>query len=125
MIEKLLDLGYKRVRDFDDKGMRENLEYFTSGRANPIGSDYYAKVVEQRVLYEMDDGSRFENRVSLNIILLADEAENGMLDCFCVPPYPFELKTEGDFDALANLYNVYRSDLKELMEYEKKHPSDA
>ena len=54
-----------------------------------------------------------------------DEAENGMLDCFCVPPYPFELKTEEDFDALANLYNVYRSDLKELMEYEKKHPSDA
>ena len=121
----LLDLGYKRVRDFDDEGMRENLEYFTRGRSNPAGSDYYAKVVEQRVLYEMEDGSRFENRVSLNIILLVDETENGMLDCFCVPPYPFELKTEGDFDALANLYNVYRSDLEELMECEKKHPSDA
>lgn len=119
MIEKLLDLDYKRVCDFDNKDMRENLEYFTSERANPIGSNFYAKVVEQCVCYEMDDGSQFENHISLNIIFLVDEIKDNMLDCFCVPPYPFELKTKEDFDVLANLYNIYRSDLRELMEDEK------
>ena len=119
MIDKLIDLDYKRVCDFDNKDMRENLEFFTNERAHPVGSTYYAKVVEQCLQYEMDDGSVFENHIALNIIFLVNEFKDDMLDCFCVPPYPIEMKTQEDFDVLANLYRIYRSDLKELMEDEK------
>lgn len=120
MIEKLRDLDYKRVSDFTNKDMRENLEFFTNERAKPKTSNFYAKVIEQYIQYEMDDGSIFENRISLNIIFLIDELEDNMLDCFCVPSYPFELKTQEDFDVLTNLYKIYRNDLKEIMNYEKE-----
>lgn len=119
MITKLLDLDYKRICDFENDEMRENLELFTNERQKPDTATYYAKVVEQCIRYEMDDGSTFENHISLNIIFLVDEFKDDMLDCFCVPPYPFELKTQEDFDALRNLYGIYRSDLKGLMEDEK------
>lgn len=125
MIAKLLDLDYKRVCDFENNDMRENLEFFTNERQKPDTATFYAKVVEQCIRYEMDDGSVFENRISLGIIFLVDDFNDNMLDCFCVPPYPFELKTQGDFDALRNLYEIYRNDLKKLMDDEKVSPYRA
>ena len=125
MIAKLLDLDYKRVCDFENNDMRENLEFFTNERQKPDTATFYAKVVEQCIRYEMDDGGVFENRISLNIIFLVDDFNDNMLDCFCVPPYPFELKTQEDFDVLRNLYEIYRNDLKELMNDEKVSPYRA
>lgn len=122
MIAKLLDLDYKRVCDFENNDMRENLEFFTNERQKPDTATFYAKVVEQCIQYEMDDGSVFENHISLNIIFLVDDFNDNMLDCFCVPPYPFELKTQEDFNVLRNLYEIYRNDLKELMNDEKVNP---
>lgn len=125
MIAKLLDLDYKRVCDFENNDMRENLEFFTNERQKPDTATFYAKVVEQCIQYEMDDGSVFENHISLNIVFLVDDFNDNMLDCFCVPPYPFELKTQEDFGVLRNLYEIYRNDLKELMNDEKASPCCA
>ena len=120
MIETLINLKYKRVCEFNNNDMRENLNFFVKKRYRPVDAEYYAKVVEQHAIYEMDSGDEFTNIISLNIFFLIDEKNDEMLDCFCVASYPFEIKTETDIKILNNLYDIYINDLKQLMEVENE-----
>lgn len=120
MIETLINLKYKRVCEFNNKDMRENLNFFIKKRCHPVDAEYYAKIIEQHAIYEMDNGDEFTNIISLNIFFLIDEKNDEMLDCFCVASYPFEIKTETDIKILNNLYDIYINDLKQLMEVENE-----
>lgn len=125
MIEKLLGLDYKRICDFEDERLRERLEFLVGKRSKPENATYFAKVLDQTIEYEMDDGSTFQNRISLTIFFLASEPEGNMYDCFCMASYPFEMRTQEDFDVLANLYGIYRDDIREVMEDEKETGNHA
>ena len=114
MINKLKKLGYKRIEEFNPQ-FQDHFKKLLNGRPNPFNSTYYMKMIDITLAYDMEDGSKFENTVSLSIFFMVNEPNNDVDNYYCVCSYPFEIKTEADFDGLQKLFEVYRNDVKTVM----------
>ena len=119
MINKIRALQYKPISEFTNPTTRERLQFMISNRTVPNNLTYYAKIIDQEIQYELTDGSTLSHRISLTIFMLADETEETIIDCFTIPSYPFELRVSEDFTVLSELFEIYKSDIKEVMNYEK------
>lgn len=115
MVEKIKKLGYQYFDDFQNPDQREMLQSLVRDRQVPENDTYLVKMIDIQIKYEMEDKSFFINTLSLTLYFLVNEQNNDVDNYFCIPTYPFEMKTEADFDALKQLFDVYRNDVKTVM----------
>ena len=129
MISKLKQLDYKPIQEFENPNLRHNLNNLIARRMRPFQSEFYVKILDQSIRYEMDDGEFFENRVSLTCFFLINTVDNTLYDYFSVVSYPFDLRTEEDFGLLQNLFTIFRTDvsiiLKEGNIYEEREEGEG
>lgn len=111
MISKLKQLSYKPIQEFTNQNIQRNLNNLVSKRIRPYQSEFYVKILDQTIRYEMDDGDTFENRVSITCFFLVNTVDNTLYDYFSVVSYPFDLRTEEDFKLLENLFTIFRTDV--------------
>lgn len=129
MISKLKQLSYKPIQEFTNQNIQRNLNNLISRRIRPFQSEFYVKILDQSIRYEMDNGDTFENRVSITCFFLVNTVDDTLYDYFSVVSYPFDLRTEEDFKLLENLYTIFRTDvsiiLKEGNIYEENSEPQA
>ena len=129
MISKLKQLSYKPIQEFNNPTIQRNLNNLIARRMRPYQSEFYVKILDQSIRYEMDNGDTFENRVSITCFFLIDTNNGTLYDYFSVVSYPFDLRTEEDFELLKNLYTIFRTDvsiiLKEGEIYEEPEEGQA
>ena len=112
MISKLKQLSYKPIQEFTNQTIQRNLNNLVAKRMRPYQSEFYVKIIDQSIRYEMDNGDTFENRVSLTCFFLVNTVDDTLYDYFSVVSYPFDLRTEEDFELLRNLYRIFRTDVE-------------
>ena len=120
MIKTLTDLNYKRASEFNNEKMRARINYFIENSFQPPNTEYYVKIVEQQLIYETDSGDTFENSLALINYFLIDKSTEAVIDCFCAPAKPFQIRTASEITILNELYEIYISDLEKIMEKENE-----
>ena len=115
MISKLKQLDYRPIQEFTSQNLQRNLNNLVSKRMRPYQSEFYVKIIDQTIQYETDDGDIFENRVSLTCVFLINTVDNTLYDYFSVVSYPFDLRTEEDFELLSNLFTIFRTDVSIIL----------
>lgn len=112
MIEKLTELNYKPINNFSDEQLKKHLNFFVENRPRPASTTYYAKMLEQKIIYSTDTDATFINTISIISYFLIDTEYDLLCDNFCVISKPFDIRTEEDFETLENLFKIYRSDVE-------------
>lgn len=116
MIKTLLELQYRKINEFKNQN---HLQNFVKNCPQLPGCVYYCKILEQKIRYDMDDGSSFYNSITLLCYFYIDEQTKTMHDAFSVLSYPVQFRAEQDMEVLNNLYSIFRSDLKKIYEIDR------
>ena len=115
-ITKLVELNYLPIED-----QPENIRLIFADRIKqipnlPTNITSYVKLIQQRVEYTLSNGQLQLNPVSLAICVFVNNGTFDAIDVFSFVPFPFMFKTNVERDVFNNLYNVYLSDLKQIIQ---------
>ena len=121
MIDTLHKLQYNELNEFYDDNLKDHfISLITlSHHLFEPNAKWYCKNILQKVAYTKNDNTQYVNDVMLSIFFLVDDTLF-IRECFAIPAQPFELRTNEDFEALQNLFNVYCTDAKQIMEVQNK-----
>ena len=106
MKEKLLDLNYKLWTDFKKRELKEIAEQVAEREMNDgIFGDFYMKFLQQNLSYK--DGEI--NSIAIACCIVVDNDE--IADAFCLPAFPFFIKSLAEVQCLNSLIETFLTEL--------------